>query len=253
MGYIGKISDAIAEILIREGLDYNQSKTVFKLAREKAGLKAEKKRRGSVERLSLEEEFLFIDQAYKESGRMGLMMQTLLESGCRVSEFVELRVEDLSFAQRLITIVQGKGGKRREIPMRRELSQQLQIHIGTRKAGPLFKSRQKPYKYTRQRIGQMVRMIARKAGIQKRIYPHLLRHTMATNLLNLGMGISEVQKFLGHQDIATTQLYAVMNTSTLRKNFDAITQEPARKMLTQIQELHGEKAAAFASSLLEKS
>lgn len=252
MGYIDKVSDKIAAIIVKEGLDYNQTKAVFKAARQKADLKPEKKPVGAVERLNLEEELRFIDQAYWENGRIGLMMQTLLETGCRASEFIELRIEDVSFAERLITIHKGKGGKRREIPIRHELSERLKIHIGNRKAGPLFKSRQKPYKYTRQRIGQIVRAVARKAAINKRIYPHLLRHTVATKLLNLGMGMAEVQKFLGHQDIATTQLYAVMNTSTLRKKFDSITVQPARQLLQQIQQLQGDQVAAFASDLLRK-
>lgn len=165
----------------------------------------------------MEEELAFINQAYEEDGRTGLMMQTLLETGCRVSEFIELRVEDVSFSERLITIHKGKGGKIREVPIREDLAKQLKIHIHKRKVGPLFKSRQKPYKYTRQKIGQIVKILARKASINKRIYPHLLRHTVATKLLNLGMGIAEVQKFLGHQDIATTQLYAVMETASFEE------------------------------------
>lgn len=235
MSYINIVSDKIAKIIIKEGLDYNQTKAVFKAARNKAGLRPQKKSINRVERLSLEEEVQFINQAYEESGRIGLMMQTLLETGCRVSEFIELRIQDVMFSERLVTIHKGKGGKMREVPIREELAKQLKIHITNRKAGPLFKSRQKPFKYTRQRIGQIVKGVAQKAAIEKRIYPHLLRHTVATKLLNLGMGITEVQKFLGHEDIATTQLYAVMNTATLRKRFDAVTVQPVRDVLYQIQ------------------
>jgi integrase/recombinase XerD len=54
----------------------------------------------------------------------------------------------------------------------------------------------------------MVRDVAHAAGITKRIYPHLLRHTMATKLLALGMAITDVQRFLGHDDITTTRIYA---------------------------------------------
>ena len=60
----------------------------------------------------------FIDQAYAQGGQVGLMMQVLLETGARVSEFVALRVEDVSLAERAIVIEDGKGGKRREVPMR---------------------------------------------------------------------------------------------------------------------------------------
>ena len=142
MSYIDRLSDIIASIIIKEGLDYNQTKAVFKAARQKAELKPQKKITGAVERLSMEEEVKSIDQAYRESGRTGLMMQTLLETGCRVSEFIELRIENISFAERLITIQKVKGTKRREVPIRKELAQQLKVHIQNRKAGPLFRSRQ---------------------------------------------------------------------------------------------------------------
>jgi integrase/recombinase XerD len=76
-----------------------------------------------------------------------------------------------------VVIRHGKGGKRREMPIRRERVQRLQIYLDNRRAGPLFRSRQKgsgmtPYLYTRQRIGQLVRQIAQAAGICNRVYPH---------------------------------------------------------------------------------
>ncbi len=116
MGCIEEISDKIAAIIIKQGLDYNQTKAVFKAARQKADLQPDKKPTGAVERLTLEEELKFIDQAYQESGSIGLMMQTLLETGCRVSEFIELRIEQISFTERLITIERGKGGKDGKYP-----------------------------------------------------------------------------------------------------------------------------------------
>ena len=118
------------------------SKAVFKAARERAGLRRRTERRGGVDRLSVEEELRFLDQAYAQDGRTGLMLQTLLETGARSSELVQLRVEDVSLAERVITIRQGKGGKRREVPIRRDLAQLLRLHIGARRAGPLFASRQ---------------------------------------------------------------------------------------------------------------
>ena len=185
-GYIERISGEIADILLREGVDYLQTKAVFRAAREKAGLKAPKERRTAPSRLTLEEQLRFIDAAYARDGQSGLMIQTLLETGTRVSEFVALRVEDVSLAERVIIIESGKGGKRREVPIRTDLARLLSMHIGRRRSGPLFVSREKGARgarvYSRQRIGQVVRGIAREAGIGKRIYPHLLRHTMATRL-----------------------------------------------------------------------
>ena len=80
-------------------MDYAQSKAVFKAARQRAGLHAPPERRGGVDRLTVEEELRFLDQAYAQGGRTGLMLQTLLETGARASELVQLRVEDVSLGR----------------------------------------------------------------------------------------------------------------------------------------------------------
>jgi integrase/recombinase XerD len=99
----------------------------------------------------------------------------------------------------------------------------------------------------------MVREVADAAGIAKRIYPHLLRHTMATKLLALGMDITDVQRFLGHDDIGTTRLYAETNAATLRRRFDQATAPPgARHLVQEIAATRGPSAAAFASDLLDR-
>ena len=255
MPSIARAATAIAAILAREGIDYAQSKAVFKAARERAGLRAPPERRGGVERLTVEDELRFLDQAYAEGGRIGLMLQTLLETGARASELVHLRVEDVSLAERVVTIHQGKGAKRREVPIRRELAQLLRLHIGTRRAGPLFASRQEgsgptPHMLTRQRVGQIVRDVARAATITKRVYPHLLRHTVATRLLALGMDITDLQRFLGHESIVTTRLYAETTAATLQRRFDALTDPAAHTLVSSIRQHQGDAAALVAAELL---
>ena len=255
MTSIARAAAAIAAILAREGVDYAQSKAVFKTARQRAGLCAPTERRGGIDRLTVEEELRFLDQAYGQDGRTGLMLQTLLETGARVSELVRLRIEDVSLAERVITIRQGKGGKRREVPIRRDLAQLLRLHIGTRRAGPLFASRQQgsgsmPYVLTRQRVGQVVRAVARAAGISKRVYPHLLRHTVATRLLALGMDITDLQRFLGHENITTTRLYAETTAATLQRRFDQLTDPGAHALVSGIRQRQGDEAALLAADLL---
>ena len=119
-GYITHVADEIADILLRECIDYVQSKAVFRAVRIKAGLHAPKETRNAPARLTLEEQLRFIDAAYARNGRTGLMVQTLLETGTRVFEFVAMRVEDVGLGERTITVENGKGGKRREIPIRAE-------------------------------------------------------------------------------------------------------------------------------------
>ncbi len=257
MASVKRAAAAVAAILVREGVDYAQSKAVFKAARERAGLRAAPERRGGVDRLTVEEELRFLDQAYAQGGRTGLMLQTLLETGARASELVQLRVEDISLAEHVVTIRDGKGGKRREVPIRRDLAQLLQLHIGTRRAGPLFASRQQgsgpvPHTLTRQRVGQVVRGVARDAGITKRVYPHLLRHTVATRLLALGMDITDLQRFLGHESISTTRLYAETTAATLQRRFDQLTDPAAHTLVANIRQQRGDDAALLAADLLAR-
>jgi integrase/recombinase XerD len=254
MASIPRAAKAIAAVLVREGIDYAQSKAVFRAARQRAGLHAPPERRGGVDRLTVEEELRFLDQAYTQGGRTGLMLQTLLETGARASELVQLKVEDVSLAERVITIRHGKGDKRREVPIRRELAQLLRLHIGARRAGPLFASRQQgsgptPHVLTRQRVGQVVRAVAVAAGIKKRVYPHLLGHTVATRLLALGMDITDLQRFLGHESIATTRLYAETTAATLQRRFDQLTDPAAHNLVTNIRQQRGDDAALIAADL----
>src|SRR4051812_18808831 len=138
MSSIERAVTAVTPLLVREGLDYLQSKAGFKAARQRARLQPPPDRRAAIDRLTIEEELRFIDQAYVRDGRTGLLLQTLLETGARVSEFVQIRTEDVSLAERVIVIRRGKGGKRREVPIRRELAQLLQRQMGAPPPGPLF-------------------------------------------------------------------------------------------------------------------
>jgi integrase/recombinase XerD len=257
MASIQRAAAAVAAILVREGVDYAQSKAVFKAARQKADLHAPPERRGAVDRLTVEEEMRFLDHAYARDGRTGLMLQTLLETGARASELVQLRVEDVGLAERVVVICRGKGGKRREVPIRRELAQLLRLHVGARRAGPLFASRQQgsgpvPHTLTRQRVGQLVRDVARSAEITKRVYPHLLRHTVATRLLARGMDITDLQRFLGHESIITTRLYAETTAATLQRRFDQLTDPAAHTLVASIQRQRGNDAALIAADLLSR-
>ncbi len=138
-----------------------------------------------------------------------------------------------------------------------DLAQLLQLHIGARRAGPLFASRQQgsgptPHVLTRQRVGQVVRGVAGAAGITKRVYPHLLRHTVATRLLALGMDITDLQRFLGHESITTTRHYAETTAATLQRSFDRITDPAAHALIAGIRQHRGDDAALIAADLLAR-
>ncbi len=161
-----------------------------------------------------------------------------------MSEFVALRVKNVRLVKRAIVIEDGKGGKRREVPMRPDLARLVALHVGGRSPGSLVVSRQ--------RIGQIVRQIARGAEIGRRIYPHLLRHTMTTRLPAIGMDITDAQKFLGHENITTTRTCAETSVAMLRRKFDRVTSQTGQDLVQRISKDQGEGVGAFAADLLSE-
>ncbi|MCS3701023.1 integrase/recombinase XerD [Salinibacter ruber] len=197
----------VAKILRDGNYSYDQSADLIKKARREVGLSPpDRSGQGSPERLSSEEQDAFLNAAYGRDGRTGLMMRTLLETGARVSAFVKVRVEDISFRDLEIRLRETKGDKPRDVPILSSLANELRLHVGDRETGWLFRSRQGGH-YSKRRVQQIVRDVSEDAGIQKRVYPHLLRHTVAQRLADEGMREELLQQFLGHEAPETTQRY----------------------------------------------
>ncbi len=195
----------VAKILRDGGYTYQQSKHLIEGARRIVGLTPPKRQRGSVDRLTQDEFQAFLNTAYSRSGVQGLMIRTLLETAGRVSAFCRMRVEDISFSELEIRI-EDKGDKTRDVPILQSLANELRLHLGGRESGYVFPSRQGGH-YSSRRIQQLVKEVAAEAGIAKNVYPHLLRHTMAQYLADQGMPENLLQKFLGHEHPASTQVY----------------------------------------------
>jgi len=134
------------------------------------------------------------------------MMRTLLETGARVSAFVKIRVEDIALRDLEIRLREAKVDKPRDVPILSSLVNELRLHVGDRETGWLFRSRQGGH-YSKRRVQQIVKDVAEEAGIQKRVYPHLLRHTVAQRLADEGMREELLQQFLRHEAPETTQRY----------------------------------------------
>jgi len=117
----------------------------------------------------------------------------------------------------MILIEKGKGGKSRCVPILQELAQELRTHLDGRGAGYLFETN-RHLPYSPRRVQQVVQATAAGAKINKRVYPHLLRHSVATTLLERGMPIDQIQKFLGHSKLETTQVYAESTTEMIKES-----------------------------------
>ena len=151
-------------------------------------------------------------------GERGLLIKALFQTGTRVSEFVSIKVVDVFFEEQMILIAKAKGGKSRSVPILPELAQELRTYLGQRTVGYLFETN-RATPYSPRRIQQIIKETAAHAEITKRVYPHLLRHSVATTLLERGMPIEQIQKFLGHSKLETTQLYAESSTERMRESY----------------------------------
>jgi integrase/recombinase XerD len=104
------------------------------------------------------------------------------------------------------------------VPILPSLAQELRTHLGDRPTGYLFETnRHTPYSPCR--IQQIIKETAADAHITKRVYPHLLRHSVATTLLEKGMTLEQIQKFLGHAKLETTQIYAESTTEMIKASY----------------------------------
>jgi integrase/recombinase XerD len=141
------------------------------------------------------------------------MLEVLYATGLRVSELVSLRYSQLNLNQGVIRVV-GKGDRERMIPLGEEAVRWLNEFLGSgrneilleRATDYLFPTRRGD-RMTRQAFWHIIKRYARKAGIDKDLSPHTLRHAFATHLLNHGADLRVVQMLLGHSDLSTTQIY----------------------------------------------
>ncbi len=202
------LAKQVARLLRKSGLEtYDQTKHVFREVRKELDLSPPKRRgRNTVKRLSVEHLRAFLKAAGREEPKVTLMMQTLYESAVRVNEFTSLQARDFMYDQRRLVVRAGKGDKRREVIISAELAGMLRLHLGDRKSGALFRSRQGKA-YSDRRIQQLVDQVAIAAGIEKRVTPHTLRHTRATLLTEAGMTREELGPLLGHEQSNTTDIY----------------------------------------------
>lgn len=145
------------------------------------------------------------------------VLEMLYATGCRVSELVGMRIENLDFAERSVRVL-GKGAKERVALFGRKAAEALREHLGARSSGFVFES--KPGKAMDPRWAyQIVRRVAQRASLNG-VHPHTLRHSFATHLLNRGADLRAIQELLGHASIATTQVYTHVSLGDLQRTIE---------------------------------
>lgn len=211
----------ITFILRKEHITYEESKYIFKQVRDNLNLKSVKKPERLPKFLTHNEVKSLIETAYKINYLHGLILKTLFVTGIRVSELINLKVEDLILDENKIIIIQGKGKKDRLVLINDSLKNEFLIYLNGRIRGYLFESN-RASKFTKRRIQQIVENAGIKAGIEKRVTPHILRHSIATHLINNGMKLDQVQLLLGHKNPRTTEIYAKTSLECVKQNFDRV-------------------------------
>lgn len=164
-----------------------------------------------------------IDLSSNEGHRNRAMMEMLYGSGLRVSELVNLQLSKIYLKEHYM-LIEGKGSKQRLVPLSPVAEEWFGYWLQERATWPVqpeskdiaFVNRYgRPL--TRAMIFTIVRRLCAEAGITKTVSPHTLRHSFATHLLQNGADLRVIQQLLGHEDLATTEIYTHLDVQDLRK------------------------------------
>ncbi len=165
-----------------------------------------------------------IDLSKPQGERNRTILETMYGCGLRVSELITLRLSDLFFDEGFIRVV-GKGSKERFVPIHRQAQKYINFYINDIRShiprvkefeDTLFLNR-RGKGLSRQMIFMILKDLAIKAQIGKKISPHTLRHSFATELLKRGADLRAIQQILGHESITTTEVYVHLDKSYLKE------------------------------------
>ncbi len=163
-----------------------------------------------------------VDMSKKEGQRNRAILETLYSCGLRVSELCNLKLSDLYFDEGFIK-VEGKGSKQRLVPISARAIKEIRNWMPDRNLGKIKKGFE-DYVFlarwgnniSRIMVFHLIKELAQKAGITKSISPHTFRHSFATHLLEGGANLRAIQCMLGHESIATTEIYTHIDRNLLR-------------------------------------
>jgi integrase/recombinase XerD len=162
-----------------------------------------------------------IDLSKPEGHRNKAIIETLYGCGLRVSELVNLRLTDIHYGEGFIAVT-GKGNKQRLVPVSNKALKEIDIYKHDRNRLPVIHDEnivflnRRGRKLTRAMIFTIIKDLAARAGIRKKVSPHTFRHSFATHLVEGGADLRAVQEMLGHESILTTEIYTHIDRSFLR-------------------------------------
>jgi len=155
-----------------------------------------------------------------------VILALLYATGMRVSELINLKWSNIDRSRMIINIIAGKGNKDRQVMLPETLIPLLERYFRTYKTANYILSGQFSEQYSATSIGQIMKQLAEKAGINKRVYTHLMRHNCFTHMVENGIDINLIQRLAGHSNAKTTLLYTHISHNLISKinsPFNAIT------------------------------
>ncbi len=189
-------------------------------------IKSLKREKRLPEVLSMKEVKMIIDNCSHspEGIRDKLILKLLIATGARVSEILNLKIKDVENQDYEFIKVLGKGSKYRIIPVYDSLEDEIKEYLAVSR--PNLKGADENFKLfpgiRRENFWKKLKKIAKDAGVEKNVYPHIFRHSVATVLLSNGADIRIVQEILGHSNIATTEVYTHVEKSELKNIYNKI-------------------------------
>ena len=177
---------------------------VFKMVRERTGIRRPVRPAALPKFYSPAEVYALLEGAGKVSAKHRLLVECLVTTGLRISEFQQLDLRDLDPDAHQLLVRHGKGNKERIVPLSGTLHQDIRLYAKDRRAGPIFEN------VTVRTLQRWYDQAIKSAGIEKKGGPHTARHTFATILRAKGFSLEEIQAILGHSSRITTEIYAKM-------------------------------------------
>lgn len=160
----------------------------------------------------------------KEDYRDKAILEVLYATGIRISELTNLKMQDVDFANKVVRVF-GKGSKERIVPINKYALKYLGMYLDIR--GSFLKGKLTDYIFlnskgeaiSRESFGLELNKIVKKQGLNKRVTPHMLRHSFATHMLNQGADLRSIQELLGHSDISTTTIYTHVSNEKVKNDY----------------------------------
>jgi integrase/recombinase XerD len=166
-----------------------------------------------------------IDRSRSDGERNIAILEVLYGCGLRVTELIELKISEIYWKEGFIRII-GKGNKERLVPLGKIASKHLKIYLDEIRVHQKIDNQFVDHVFinksgkqlSRVMIFKIIKKLTEKAGIQKNVSPHTLRHSFATHLVEGGADLRAVQEMLGHQSITTTEIYTHLDKNYLKQN-----------------------------------